>query len=63
MAQNSPGNDAQFWLGTGILTTLGLNFLYLLLARYDNPGRIFRLINLWFDAKESELRRRAQNKE
>jgi hypothetical protein len=52
--------DPLFWLGYGILTTLALNFLYLLLVPPGDLSRIFRLIGLWFDAK---LRKRAQNKE
>jgi hypothetical protein len=53
-------HDAQFWLGYGILTCLALNLVYLLLHQAGLPKwRIFRLISLWFDAKESELRQRA----
>lgn len=52
-------HDAQFWLGYGILTCLVLNLAYLLLHKAGLPNwRIFRLISLWFDAKESELRQR-----
>ena len=54
--------DPTFWLAVGILTFLALNFLYVLLVPYifqRNPSRLFRLIDLWFDAKESELRKRA----
>ena len=43
----------------GLLIFLALNFVYLLLADQPSSGRIFRLIGLWFDAKESELRQRA----
>ena len=48
----------------GIFILLGLNFIYLLLANQasnwrTSNWRIFRLISLWFDAKESELRQRA----
>jgi hypothetical protein len=54
--------DPTFWLAVGILTFLALNFLYVLLVPYifqRNPSRLFRLIDVWFDAKESELRKRA----
>jgi len=50
--------DPQFWLGWGIVICLALNFVYLLLNK-DPNWRVFRLIDLWFDAKESELRQRA----
>ena len=42
-----------------LLICLALNFIYLLLNQQTSNWRIFRLIGLWFDAKESELRRRA----
>jgi hypothetical protein len=45
----------------GMFIYLGLNFVYLLLGN-TWPGfrwRVFRLVDLWFDAKESELRQRA----
>ena len=54
--------DPTFWLAAGILTFLALNFLYVLLVPYifqRNPSRLFRLIDLWFDSKESELWKRA----
>jgi hypothetical protein len=50
--------DPEIWIAWGILICLALNFVYLL-AHKGSSGRIFRLIGLWFDAKESELRRRA----
>ena len=51
----------QSWFGLGVLICSALNVLYLLLAnRRPLNWRIFRLIGLWFDAKESELRRRAR---
>jgi hypothetical protein len=53
--------DPTFWLAVGILTFLALNFLYVLLVPYifqRNSSRLFSLIGLWFDAKESELRKR-----
>jgi hypothetical protein len=48
----------------GMISLFVLNFAYLLQttppANWRTPNwRIFRLIGLWFDAKESELRRRA----
>ena len=43
----------------GIAIFLVLNFVYLLLSNQLPDWRIFRLISLWFDAKESELRQRA----
>jgi hypothetical protein len=49
---------AQFWFALGMLTLLALNFIYVLRGN-GSGGRIFRLIGLWFDAKESELRQRA----
>jgi len=46
------------WRTYTLLIFLGVNFVYLLLGS-DWRVRIFRLIRLWFDAKESELRQRA----
>jgi len=54
-----PATDPQFVLACGVLTLLALNFFYISLANQPLNWRIFRLIGLWFDAKESELRRRA----
>ena len=51
--------DPQSWFGLGVLICSALNVLYLLLANRTPNWRIFRLISLWFDAKESELRQRA----
>jgi hypothetical protein len=51
----------------GLLTLFALNLVYLLLDKgrswssFSN-WRIFRLIGLWFDAKESELRQRADRR-
>jgi hypothetical protein len=42
----------------GLGSFLVLNFIYLLLGNRLAKGRIARLINLWFDAKETELRKR-----
>ena len=50
--------NEQFWFALGMLTLLALNFIYVLRGN-GSGGRIFRLIGLWFDAKESELRQRA----
>jgi hypothetical protein len=49
------------WWVSGLSTLFALNFLYVLLVPRGQriPSRIFRLIGLWFDAKESELRKRA----
>jgi hypothetical protein len=53
------GRDDPTWLAYGIFAFLALNFIYLLLGNRTSNWRIFRLIGLWFDAKESELRQRA----
>ena len=53
-----PATDPQFLLACGVLTFLALNFVYVLLANRPFNWRALRLIGLWFDAKESELRRR-----
>ena len=50
--------DAQFWFALGMLAFLALNFMYLLLGNQLFNWHVFRLIGLWFDAKESELRQR-----
>ncbi len=56
-------DEPEFWLSWGMLAFLGLNFLYLITHDQFRIGfpsnRISRLIGLWFDAKESELRKRA----
>ena len=54
-----PATDPQFVLACGVLTLLALNFFYVLLANRPFNWRALRLISLWFDAKESELRQRA----
>jgi len=43
----------------GMLIFLVLNFVYLLLGDQLFNWRVSRLIDLWFDAKENELRQRA----
>jgi hypothetical protein len=55
-APGPSSHDSQFWLGWGILTCLALNLVH---QAGPQKSRIFRLISLWFDAKETELRRRA----
>jgi hypothetical protein len=50
------------WFVYGIWASLILNFIYLAVsAPKSKRGRLSRLIGLWFDAKESELRARAGN--
>jgi uncharacterized membrane protein len=48
------------WLLVGYLACFALNFIYLLLAPQKSNSRLVRLIGLWLDAKESELRQRAK---
>ena len=45
--------------GYGLLIFLALNFVYLSLGNQLFNWRASRLIDLWFDAKENELRQRA----
>ena len=62
LANNMDGplvQDAQSWFALGMLAFLALNFVYLLLGNQLFNWHVFRLIGLWFDAKESELRQRA----
>ena len=59
IAKYPPGTGDQFLLPL-LVPCLALNFIYLLLGNRPSNFRIFRLIDLWFDAKESELRRRAR---
>ena len=47
------------WQGYALLTLFVVNFVYLLGHKGSDLGRVFRLIGLWFDGKESELRQRA----
>ena len=54
----------EYLIGYGLVSFLVLNLVYLLLGNQPTNWRIpnwrvFRLIGLWFDAKESELRQRA----
>jgi hypothetical protein len=50
----------EYLFAYGLMTCLALNFVYLLLREGKGANwRILRLIGLWFDAKESELRQRA----
>jgi hypothetical protein len=53
------GSHDPTWLAYGVFTFLALNFIYLLLGNRPSNWRISRLIGLWIDAKESELRQRA----
>ena len=47
------------WFVYGWAAACVLNFLYLLLERAPVGGiRLFRLVSLWLDARESELRAR-----
>jgi hypothetical protein len=55
-----PATDPQFVLACGVLTLLALNFFYVLLGNQPSNWGALRLIGLWCDAKESELRRRAR---
>lgn len=49
------------WLGYAILGCLPANCIYFLLDRHpQRQWRVFRVLGLWLDAKESELRARAQ---
>jgi hypothetical protein len=59
LASVMTGPDAQSWFALGMLAFLALNFVYLLLGNQLFNWHIFRLIGLWFDAKEGELRQRA----
>jgi hypothetical protein len=52
-------HSSEYWFVMGLVICLGLNFIYLLLNRQTSNWRISRLISLWLDAKESELRKRA----
>ena len=54
-----PATNPEFVLACGVLTLLALNFFYVLLANRPFNWRALRLISLWFDAKEGELRQRA----
>jgi hypothetical protein len=55
------GHHDVFWYVYGIWISLVLNFIYLSASTpKGSPWRLFRLIGLWFDAKESELRTRAR---
>jgi hypothetical protein len=48
-------------LGYAVLICLPVNCLYFLLDRpRQNQWRVFRVLSLWLDAKESELRARIQ---
>ena len=53
----------KLWIFSGIILVLALNLLHLLVTPTRppgaKPGRIRRLIRLWLDAKEHELRVRS----
>jgi hypothetical protein len=54
------GSSDPLWLDMLVLGSFVLNVIYLLLGKTARePSRLARLIGLWFDAKEVELRRRA----
>ena len=48
------------WFGYAVLGCLSANFIFLLLNPQRMQWRVFRVLSLWFDAKEAELRTRAQ---
>jgi len=52
-------STAQYLVASGSLIFLVLNLVYLLQGKQGPSWRVFRLIGLWFDAKEGELRQRA----
>jgi hypothetical protein len=59
IAYNGRLEGSAFWGLSAILTGLGLNLLYLLVHQsLSSKARSSRLINLWLDAKENELRQR-----
>jgi hypothetical protein len=53
-----------WWFFFMVQTALALNFFYLLRCPPINmsPSRVRKLIELWLDAKEQELRERAKRK-
>ena len=59
-------NDGQSWSSSiGVFNIVAAAFLmanliYLLIAPWRGQSRVFSLVGLWFDAKEAELRARAQ---
>jgi len=62
---NPPSHGWEYIILFGALGVWGLNLVYLLAHRQKvehqpkPKSRIFRLIGLWLDAKEGELRQRA----
>ena len=48
------------WFGYALLACLAANFVFLLLNPQRMQSRVFRVLSLWFDAKEAELRARVQ---
>jgi hypothetical protein len=61
------------WFVWGWLICLVLNFVYLVMNPHSGTNtsrvsstetpRVFRIVDLWFDAKENELRARANRSE
>jgi hypothetical protein len=55
------GGDPYFWRVAAVLVGLVLNLVYLLAHQsFPSKSRIARIINLWLDTIENELRRRAK---
>jgi hypothetical protein len=54
-----PHPASDLFIILGIMFGLSLNATYLVLNRPAARGRLRRLVGLWFDAKEAELRSRA----
>jgi hypothetical protein len=48
------------WLGYAVISCFLANIVYLLLNPWRVQWHVFRVVSLWFDAKEAELRARAQ---
>jgi hypothetical protein len=59
------GPPPSTWLDFAIPAGLVLNLAYLLFAGNSSrkPSRLMKLVALWLDAKEAELRRRARGTE
>ena len=51
-----------WWIAVALLGGLALNFGYLMISQpIRSPSRVGRLISLWLDAKEVELKARAKS--
>jgi hypothetical protein len=48
------------WLGYALFACLAANVIYLLLNPERMQLRVFRVLSLWLDAKETELRKRVR---